>query len=60
MIRAGASLLGPVLFASVVVSACGRSSREAAHETLANVDPVRNAFNADSGMVRAIFLASPT
>ena len=30
------------------------------HETLSSIEPLRAAFNADSGKVRAIFLASPT
>jgi hypothetical protein len=46
--------------ASVAVTACNRSSSQVRHESLSSVDPVRNAFNADSGKVRAIFLASPT
>lgn len=36
----------------------GGASRS--HETLASIEPLRAAFNADSGKVRAIFLASPT
>ena len=42
------------------LSACNRSGSQAQHESLSGVDPIRNAFNADSGKVRAIFLASPT
>ena len=30
------------------------------HQTLATTAPLQAAFNADSGHVRAIFLASPT
>jgi len=40
-------------------SACNRGA-PSSHVTLSSVDPVRTAFNADSGKVRAIFLASPT
>jgi hypothetical protein len=52
--------LGVVLAASVSLLACNRSTSQTRHESLSSVDPVRNAFNADSGKVRAIFLASPT
>lgn len=30
------------------------------HETIADISPLRAAFTADSGKVRAILLASPT
>jgi len=60
MIRARLPFVGTVLLASAALAACGRSSSEAAHVSLSNIDPVRTAFNADSGKVRAIFLASPT
>ena len=46
--------------ATIALSACNRSGSQAQHESLSSVDPIRNAFNADSGKVRAIFLASPT
>ena len=42
-----------------IVSGCN-SAAPASHESLASLDPIRAAFNADSGKVRAIFLASPT
>lgn len=59
MIRVGLSFIASVLVAGAAISACGSGSK-AAHESLSSVDPVRAAFNADSGKVRAIFLASPT
>ena len=59
MIRARLLSVGTLLVAGAM-SACGRSRSEAAHESLSSIDPVRTAFNADSGKVRAIFLASPT
>lgn len=54
------TLAALALVAGVFMTGCGRSDSEAPHVTLASVDPVRSAFNADSGKVRAIFLASPT
>lgn len=54
------SVLGALLVATAVLTSCNRTASQAQHETLASLDPVRNAFNADSGKVRAIFLASPT
>ena len=45
--------------ALTLLAACGRSANSP-HETLSSTDPLRSAFNADSGKVRAIFLASPT
>lgn len=51
-------LLG--LASVAALSACNRSGSQAPHESLSSVDPIKNAFNADSGKVRAIFLASPT
>jgi len=41
---------------------CARSESGPArpHESLSSIEPLRAAFNADSGKVRAIFLASPT
>jgi len=44
----------------LAIWSCHRSARETAHQTLSTIDPLRVAFNADSGKVRAIFLASPT
>jgi hypothetical protein len=63
MIHARLASIGAALVAIAglaVLSACGRSRGEPAHESLSSVDPLRQAFNADSGKVRAIFLASPT
>jgi len=48
------------IVAIVVTVACQRGESAAAHVTLSSVEPLRSAFNADSGKVRAIFLASPT
>jgi hypothetical protein len=53
------AFLAAVLLLAGSVAACNRSA-PAAHLTLSSLDPVREAFNADSGKVRAIFLASPT
>lgn len=63
MIRSRLAFIGTLLVANATLaglSACGRSSTEAPHESLSSVEPLRQAFNADSGKVRAIFLASPT
>lgn len=50
------------LFATIVVasiaSSCARSASP--HVSLTSIDQLRTAFNADTGKVRAIFLASPT
>jgi hypothetical protein len=48
------------LLVLTTLSACKGSGAPSAHQNLSSVDPVRSAFNADSGKVRAIFLASPT
>jgi hypothetical protein len=40
-------------------AACDRSN-PSPHMSLTSLEPLRSAFNADSGKVRAIFLASPT
>lgn len=45
---------------AAAVAACNRSENATAHESLTSLDPLRRVFNADSGKVRAIFLASPT
>jgi hypothetical protein len=42
------------------LAACNPSGKASPHESLTSLDPLRRAFNADSGKVRAIFLASPT
>ena len=43
---------------AALVASCDRA--RSAHTSLASLEPIRAAFNADSGKVRAIFLASPT
>lgn len=54
----------PVLLAAIAtmtsIAACKGSGAVRAHQTLASLETLRTAFNADSGKVRAIFLASPT
>ena len=52
-------VLASVLLAAIG-SACDRSSATVLHSRLTSLDPLQEAFNADSGKVRAIFLASPT
>jgi hypothetical protein len=47
-----------VVFFVAAVS-CDRTP-SASHVSLSSIDAVKAAFNADSGKVRAIFLASPT
>jgi hypothetical protein len=49
-----------IVLSAAAIAGCTRSGKESPHVTLSSVDPVRSAFNADSGKVRAIFLASPT
>jgi hypothetical protein len=48
------------LVSALAIAACDRPSTPVVHETLLSLDPLRAAFNKDSGKVRAIFLASPT
>lgn len=48
------------ILGAALLAACDRSAPASAHEGLTSLDPLRKAFNADSGKVRAIFLASPT
>jgi hypothetical protein len=51
--------LAPVLLVSLV--ACSGTGRAASVDTLtADSEPLRSAFDAASGKVRAIFLAAPT
>ena len=57
--RTGLSLIATVMV-TAIITACQRPGPEVAHETLSSIDLLRNAFNADSGKIRAIFLASPT
>lgn len=49
-----------MLLVTLTLSACARSGGDVTHQSLLSNDPIRSAFNADSGKVRAIFLASPT
>jgi hypothetical protein len=44
---------------AALLAACA-GGPEAPHHSLTGVDALRSAFNADSGKIRAIFLASPT
>lgn len=48
------------LLLAVFAAACGRAASAVDYVRLSSLDSLRNAFNADSGKVRAIFLASPT
>jgi hypothetical protein len=54
----------PALLAMMTLLAAGCARLESGsarpHESLSSIEPLRAAFNADSGKVRAIFLASPT
>ena len=54
--RAGAAIAALTLAA---MSGCNRG-HQSPHVVLTSLDQLRAAFNADSGKVRAIFLASPT
>ena len=49
-----------VVLAAGLFAACKQAAPAAAHVSLSSVEPLRSAFNTDSGKVRAIFLASPT
>lgn len=53
-------LIVAMSMAAGVLAACNRSTAGTPHLSLASLEPLRTAFNADSGKVRAIFLASPT
>ena len=53
------NLMAVAALVVVGLPGCKRSS-ETQHVNLTSVEPLRAAFNADSGKVRAIFLASPT
>lgn len=58
MRRRGA--LMAVLTLAASTAGCRNAGQESAHVNLTSLDQLRSAFNADSGKVRAIFLASPT
>ena len=47
------------LSTAAVIAGCNRG-HQSPHVVLTSLDQLRAAFNADSGKVRAIFLASPT
>lgn len=49
-----------VLAGLLVLAACGRGGPVPHHVLDANSEPLRTAFDADTGKVRALFLASPT
>ena len=53
-------LLALLFAATVIMTACQGSEGAASHVRLTSLEPLTAAFNADSGKVRAIFLASPT
>ncbi len=52
-------VLGALLIVGTVAG-CKGSGPAISHESLSSIASLRAAFNADSGKVRAIFLASPT
>ena len=50
-----------LLIATVLLMSCHAKGPVQPHDSItANAEPLRSAFNADSGIMRAIFLASPT
>jgi hypothetical protein len=50
-----------LLITTVLLISCRAEGPVQRHDSItANPEPLRSAFNADSGLVRAIFLASPT
>jgi hypothetical protein len=50
-----------LLSTALLLVSCSSGGPVQHHDALtANAEPLRSAFNADSGRVRAIFLASPT
>jgi hypothetical protein len=50
-----------VLITTLLLISCGAEGPVQQHDSIAaNAEPLRSAFNADSGVLRAIFLASPT
>lgn len=56
MRRAGAAIAALTVAA---IAGCNRG-HQSPHVVLNSIEQLRAAFNADSGKVRAIFLASPT
>jgi len=59
-VRSRIALALAMVAMGATVAGCNRSGPVVAHESLTSLEPLRRAFNADSGKVRAIFLASPT
>lgn len=57
MMRRAGVAVAALTFA--VIAGCNRG-HQSPHVVLTSLDQLRAAFNADSGKVRAIFLASPT
>lgn len=52
---------GPLsLAAALVLAGCRGGGAPIPHQVLTSSEPLQRVFNADSGHVRAIFLASPT
>jgi hypothetical protein len=50
-----------LLITTLFLISCRAEGPVQHHDSItANAEPLRSAFNADSGIVRAIFLASPT
>jgi hypothetical protein len=50
-----------LLITTLLILSCRSEGPVQRHDSIApNAEPLRSAFNADSGMLRAIFLASPT
>ena len=49
-----------VVTAFLALAACDRAAQPGSYQSLASLDALRASFNADTGKVRAIFLASPT
>jgi hypothetical protein len=50
-----------LLITTLLLISCRAEGPVQHHDSItANAEPLRSAFNADSGIVRAIFLASPT
>jgi hypothetical protein len=50
-----------LLITTLLLISCRAEGPVQHHDSIAaNAEPLRSAFNADSGLVRAIFLASPT
>lgn len=57
MMRRAGAVIATLAFAAM--AGCNRA-HQSPHVVLSSLEQLRAAFNADSGKVRAIFLASPT